>query len=270
MLLNERLYGATGDVRYVNRMEDSVYNALLAAQSVNGEKWTYFTPLRYQKKFMVGPTACCYWSGPRGLARLPGYVYSAEPGGLRVDLFEAGAATARVRGTTVQLRQRTTFPAEGRTVVEVSADEPVEFALAIRAPEWARAPAIAVNGKSFKGRAGADGYFRVRRRWSRADKVSVRFEIPAALRKLRTYGSAVARGPEVMSIDARDNRDLDLDAVVLPARIVLSPADSSAGRRRYRATVTVAGNPREVILTPYADAGNDGARFRTVFPVQPE
>ena len=269
ILLNERLYGSTGQSRYVNQIENSIYNALLAAQAFDGSKWCYYTPLRYLKKFGGGPTECCYWSGPRGLVRLPDYVYSAEPGGLRIDLFEASTANARFGERTVQVRQHTAFPAEGRVLVEVGADKPVEFALAIRAPEWARALAVQVNGKPLKGQAGPDGYLRIRRRWRGADKVSISFEIPATLRGMGAHGSAVARGPEVLSLDSRDNPAVNLDEVVLPAGIVLHPAAPDAGRRRYRAAVMVAGKPRDVIFTPYADAGNARARFRTVFPVQP-
>ena len=65
LLFNALLYQATGRVRYMERMEQTIYNALLAAQSLDGLQWMYFTPLRYEKRWFTGPTSCCYWSGPR-------------------------------------------------------------------------------------------------------------------------------------------------------------------------------------------------------------
>jgi DUF1680 family protein len=85
----------------------------------------------------------------------------------------------------------------------------VEFALAIRAPEWARALAVQVNGKPLKGQAGPDGYLRIRRRWRGADKVSISFEISATLRRMGAHGSAVARGPEVFAVQDRRRTHCD-------------------------------------------------------------
>ena len=81
LLFNALLYQATGRVRYMEHMEQTIYNALLAAQSLDGLQWMYFTPLRYEKRWFTGPTSCCYWSGPRGIARLPGWVYALDTAG---------------------------------------------------------------------------------------------------------------------------------------------------------------------------------------------
>ncbi len=88
LLFNALLYKATGRVRYMEHMEQTIYNALLAAQSLDGLQWMYYTPLRYEKRWFTGPTSCCYWSGPRGIARLPGWVFAIDSEGLRVNLYE--------------------------------------------------------------------------------------------------------------------------------------------------------------------------------------
>jgi hypothetical protein len=50
------------------------------------------------------------------------------------------------------------------------------------------------------------------------------------------------------------------------------PVESDDERRRYRVKLDDARTSelRGVILTPYADAGNDGAAFRTAFPLTRE
>lgn len=103
----ERLYKATGHVKYIDALERVCYNALLAAQSTDGMKWTYYTPLRYTKKWFQGPTNCCFWSGPRGIARIPEMVYSVDEQGLRVDLFEQSKAKLKVKGKEVSIDQMT-------------------------------------------------------------------------------------------------------------------------------------------------------------------
>ena len=117
LLLNARLYQATGRVRYMEKMEHTIYNALRAAQSADGMKWMYYTPLRYEKRWFTGPTSCCYWSGPRGIARLPGWVYALDDEGLRVNLYELSDASLRLGEHTVTVRQSSLYPDHGQVTL---------------------------------------------------------------------------------------------------------------------------------------------------------
>jgi hypothetical protein len=75
------------------------------------------------------------------------------------------------------------------------------------------------------------------------------------------------RGPEVLAVDQRDNGSLDLDQLMLREGLVLRSLDPVDGRRRYLGELEAEGRPAQVVFTPYADCGDDGARFRTAFPV---
>jgi len=92
------------------------------------------------------------------------------------------------------------------------------------------------------------------------------------------------RGPEVLSIDARDNVDTWLgqhdELVTIPDNVKFLPIDpksrfqwpgptDTSTRRRYRVKLDDerSGEPLDFILTPYAEAGNENAAFRTVFPL---
>ncbi|MHC4455766.1 MAG: hypothetical protein ACYS0I_01560 [Planctomycetota bacterium] len=77
------------------------------------------------------------------------------------------------------------------------------------------------------------------------------------------------RGPEVLAIDVRDNIETALDWISFPEEVMPQPIDSDGSRRRYRADLEYvsSGEPRGLVFTPYADAGNEGAAFRTVFPL---
>jgi hypothetical protein len=77
------------------------------------------------------------------------------------------------------------------------------------------------------------------------------------------------RGPEVLAIDVRDNIATLLDWISFPEEMALQSIDSVGSRRRYRADLQymTSREPRSQIFTPYADAGNEGAAFRTIFPL---
>jgi hypothetical protein len=274
LLLNAGLYQATGRVRYIQSMEQTIYNALLAAQSEDGMSWMYFTPLRYEKRWFAGQTSCCYWSGPRGIARLPEWVFALDNEGIRVNLYEACEATFRLDGQAVVLKVSTLYPDRGEITLEVQPEMPLNFTLRLRIPFHAGETHIQINGHPIPAQSEVDGYYPIHRQWAPGDQVIMDFGIPMGVHHFLNdrYGILV-RGPEVLAVDQRDNTTLDLDQVMLQEEMVLhnldplNDLDPLNGRRRYLGEVHVNGLPQQVVFTPYADCGNDGARFRTAFPV---
>jgi DUF1680 family protein len=270
LMLNACLYRATGRVRYVHCLEQTIYNALLAAQSEDGMSWMYFTPLRYEKRWFAGQTSCCYWSGPRGIARLPGLAFALDGEGLRVNLYESCEASVPLDGHAVSIKLSTLYPDAGKVTVEIQPEVPLDFAVRLRVPFQAGQTHFQLNGRPIPVEPGGDGYYLVSRRWTAGDQVMMEFSLPTRVQPFLNdqYGILV-RGPEVLAVDERDNASLDLDQLVLQKDMVLRNLDPLDGRRRYLAELPVRGKPWQVVFTPYADCGGEGARFRTAFPVSP-
>lgn len=267
LLFNALLYRATGRVRYMEHMEQTIYNALLAAQSLDGLQWMYFTPLRYEKRWFSGPTSCCYWSGPRGIARLPGWIYALDNEGIRMNLYESGEATLQLNDSSVTIRQISLYPDFGKVVLEVEPTAPVTFTLRLRVPPGVEEVHCKLNGQSVIPDSATDGYFGFRRVWSPGDWVKMEFDIPVTVREfLNAHYGIIVRGPEVLAIDQRDNPRLDLDQITLREQIILKRIGPVSGRRRYQGEVSVDSRPVQIVFTPYADCGGDGARFRVAFP----
>ncbi len=268
ILLTERLYAITGHAKYVDALERTCYNALLAAQSSDGMKWMYYTPLRYKKKWFTGPTNCCYWSGPRGIVRLPELIYAVKDNTIYVNFFETSDATLATSGGDVRIVQDSEFPAVGRSRITLNTPPGWKGTLRVRVPGWTTEFETLLNGKPAFTASGTSGYRDVALAGSTEHEVEVKFDIPV-VRDEVAGGYVVRRGPEVLAIDTRDGSEIDLDAVKLLERVVLEPADPDGNRRRYRANVMYKDmhEPQSLIFTPYADAGNEDARFRTVFPL---
>jgi DUF1680 family protein len=267
LLFNALLHQATGRVRYMERMEQTIYNSLLAAQSLDGMQWMYFTPLRYEKRWFTGPTSCCYWSGPRGIARLPGWVYALDNEALRVNLYESGEATLQLEDNAVDIKQYSNYPDFGKVILEIRPAVPLDFTLRLRIPPGAREIVCQLNGKPVLPDSVTDGYYGFRRIWSQDDWISMEFDVPVTVPDfMHAHYGTVLRGPEVLAVDQQDNPGLDLDRITLPEQISLRSIDPVNGRRRYQGEVTVDNRSRTVVFTPYADCGNDGSRFRVAFP----
>src|SRR6185295_10259125 len=140
-------HAATGNARYAEMMERTIYNALLAAQSLDGMRWMYYLPLRYEKTFFTGPTSCCYWSGPRGVARLPDFVYGVDAEGIRVNLYESSKGSLNVNGQTVAIEQESDYPDSGWVNLGIRPERPISFTLRMRVPAQASAAEFQINGE---------------------------------------------------------------------------------------------------------------------------
>ncbi|MBN1674840.1 MAG: glycoside hydrolase family 127 protein [Kiritimatiellae bacterium] len=274
LIFTDRLYRGCGDVRYANMLERTIRNALLGAQSTDGLKWTYFTPLRHTKNWLQGPTECCLFSGPRGIAMLPDLLYRLDAEGLRVDLFESSTATIDVYGHAVCLEQASDYPAGGHVTLRLRTTEPVSFAVKLRIPERTTDVRVNVNGQPVPGGAEPGTHVVLARTWRDGDTVELSFAPQVWLARLHDESGVLMRGIEVLAANRGDNEP-GAGAVRIPEAPVLENAAPAAdGRPRYRAAFDRDGQPVSVVLTPYADAGNAAvgvtwldACYRTAFPI---
>lgn len=274
--LSHRLYLATGDVKFANMIERTVRNALLAAQSSDGKKWAYYTPLRSSKAWFIGPTDCCFFSGPRGIARLPQLLYHLDATGVRVDLFESSRARVTINDTAVDLAQETDYPVSGAVKVRVEPQEPIEFTLKLRLPEHCENSQLRINGQTPALSTTTGSYAAIRRTWRAGDVVDIKFQPQTWVASLSDGSGVVMRGVEALAANHSDNSGdgADFEKIRLPRQAELHPAERSTdGRARYRTTMQIAERGTPVLLTPFAQAGNaavglmmvDGG-YRTAFP----
>ena len=287
ILFTQELYSITGRMKYAEALELTCYNALLAAQSADGMKWCYWTPLRYSKHWFHGPTRCCFWSGPRGIARLPQLIYAVKDNVVYVNFFETSSATLNTTGGQVRVTQASEFPEIGNSIITLKTPPGWKGTLRIRVPGWSKEFQAKLDGSLVPNDCDVKGYCDVNLVESSEYQLEVQFNIPLVLEQLSPDDYVIRRGPEVLSIDIRDNIDTWLgadDLITIPEDIVVEqiksyrkhqwpgPADFSTSRRRYAVSLNDdrTSEPRSVILTPYADAGNEGAAFRTVFPLAKE
>ena len=223
VLWNHRLFNLTGDAKYTDVMEQSLYNAVAAGVSLSGDLFCYVTPLASRGDFKRSPwfgVPCCPTTIARFLPSLGQYIYSRSADGLWINLFIASDATTPLDTGQVTVRQSTNYPWDGDVKIAVEPDAPREFTLHVRLPGWASAPVVQVNGAAVTPEV-SRGYAAIRRQWKKGDTVQV--SLPMEVQRLAghpkvlpTQGKvAVRRGPLIYSFEQADNREA-LDTVVLP------------------------------------------------------
>lgn len=204
----ERLLELTGDPDYADRLERTMYNALMAAMKDDASQIEKYTPLegyRHEGEHQCGlPINCCNANGPRAFAMIPRVMYRLPEGGGRIDvnLYIPSKADIALGRRTVRLAQETDYPREDGVTLTVSPDRPAAFTLALRIPAWAGSGlSVEVNGEPVQGvRPGS--YCTLERTWHDGDRVTLRTGMEARLVTARDM-QAIERGPIVLARDTR-------------------------------------------------------------------
>ncbi len=231
VMWNWRMLLLTGEARYADLMEWTLYNAFLPGLALNGREYFYVNPLadegghRRQTWFEC---SCCPPNIARIIASITGYFYTVADDGIQVHLYGQGTAEiALPDGRTVRLRQETRYPWDGAVTLDVDGEG--EFTLSVRLPSWCEHGAtVEVNGEPVSGDLEPGSYLPIQRTWSAGDVVRLHLPMPVTLieahpRILENAGrSAVTRGPIVYCVEQADHPGVDLDAVVLPRDVAFT------------------------------------------------
>lgn len=284
--LNIQLLRLTGEPKYADQLERSVYNHLLGAQKPTGDQWCYYTPLQGTKPYGKD-TNCCLSSGPRGVALLPSFVYSRHLDGVAVNLFTPSTGTVKLPYGTVEISQETDYPTKGTVNLTVNPKGGAKtFPLLLRVPGWASGVSVAINGEVQKFTETPTSYAIFTRKWKSGDRVT--YTLPLKARLIlgdheNEGKEALMLGPIVLAIDEGHNPDAKpvtrveslLEDPTKPFALQPSPKGSQSGEPVYvfptmGRSVVPAGNGgtgitvpniTTLLLVPFYAAGQDGSRF---------
>jgi len=229
-----RMHLKSGDAQYLDVLERSLYNAMLAGMSLDGRRFFYENPLAslggHHRQDWFG-CSCCPPNISRLLAALGGYLASTAPGLLALDLYAAGSINASVDGKAVGIEVATDYPWDGRIAITMKPVAAQRFRLRLRIPAWCGAWSLRVAGKTVKP-AVVRGFVEILRTWQAGERVELVLAMPVervhADPRVRHDAGRVAiqRGPLLYCLEGCDN-GADLDAVALPdaARFTVKRAD---------------------------------------------
>ena len=225
VMWNWRLLAGTGEARYADWMETTLYNGVLAGLALDGEHYFYVNPLSAAAEYARQAwfdCACCPPNLARLLASLPGYLYGVSERALWVHHFAAGRVDADVPGSgRLSLEVDTDYPWSGevRFTVRRAPAGPVE--LRLRVPGWCDAASVRVADDAERSLA-AGSYTALRRVWEPGDQVTLRLPMPprrlvSDQRVEANLGRvALARGPLIYCVESHDRPGLEQNAFALP------------------------------------------------------
>ncbi|MBN1396200.1 MAG: glycoside hydrolase family 127 protein [Pirellulales bacterium] len=214
-----------GDSRCGDLMERTILNALFAAQSPDGRKIRYYTPLEGDRTYFPKDTYCCPCNYRRIIAELPTMIYYRFPGGLAINLYTASEAALELDdGTSLKVGQETDYPNSGRVAIRLDPSRPAKFAVRLRIPSWCKGASATVNGKRWTSPAAAGKFLLIEREWKSGDQIAMDMPMTWRLvlgRKRQSGRAAVMRGPVVFCLNPQESASLrgrdaaDLGAIVI-------------------------------------------------------
>jgi hypothetical protein len=218
MMWNARMLAATGEARFTDVMERSLYNGINSGMSLDGKLYCYRNPLAFEPAtgdVIRNPwydTTCCPPNIERTFASLPGYFYSTSKDGIYVHLYDASEMDWHLEdGTGLKIVQKTEYPWKGDVELTVSPAKAHEFTVYLRIPNWSARNNVRVNGKSVEGATPGE-YLAIRRTWNAGDKVELAMDMTPRLLQanaavMEDVGkAAMQRGPVVFCMEGVDQK----------------------------------------------------------------
>ena len=220
-----RLLLATGEARYADLIERTLYNGFIAGVSIGGDEFFYVNALQVRSDAEPDDSrnpalgrhpwydvACCPPNIMRTLSSLSCYLATRDPTGVQIHQYAPGVIRADVPGAPIELTIRTDYPWHGRVTIEVTRAAPTEWTLALRIPSWCRSASVAVRPDESMA-APAGEYARLTRRWAAGDRVELDLPMPPRLTRADDRVDAVRgcaaieRGPLVYCIEQVDQAE---------------------------------------------------------------
>lgn len=240
VFFNYRMFLATGDAKYVDMAEISLYNNVLGGMNLEGNRFFYVNVLESDAKhgFNQGDggrapwfgTACCPSNLARLIPQISGMIYSHTDDDIFCALYAGSSSDITLADGKVRLVQSTGYPFDGKVSIEVTPEyDGKEFTLWLRIPTWNTdrfipgdlyryaddirpSACLKVNGKKVRAES-QEGYVPVRRSWKAGDKVELELDMPVRYNvadervEADVNRTCLTKGPILYCAEEPDNQD---------------------------------------------------------------
>lgn len=293
---NHRMFLMTGDSKYIDVLERTMYNNIIDGVSLSGDRFFYPNPLasygQHERSAWFG-CACCPPNVARFLPSMPGYIYAQQGSDIYVNLYLSSESAFDINGTQLLIRQESEFPWQGNVRIQVDAEAETNTTLKLRIPGYVRnqpvpsdlytyldetsAPIeIRVNGQPLDYTIDEKGYVNIDGRWSQDDLIEIDF--PIETHKVEAHAGvaentgkiAFERGPllycaewpdnpegKVLSLIVDPETDFTAEKSGILGGIYILKGESRSAARRLDGRVELSGT-KSVTLIPYHLWNNRG------------
>ena len=287
MLYSWRMFQTTVDPKYVDNIENELYNGILSGISLDGKDYFYTEALRRTKEFpytMRWPKHrqryitcfCCPPNTLRTLCEAQEYAYSMKGDTLWVNLYGQNTLTTK----DLEVEQTTDYPWDGHITLTVKKAKRLA-SIRMHIPGWATDMSLKLNGQPILAED-----LRQPRKWKKGDVIELDLPMKARLMEANPLVEeaknqiAIMRGPIVYCLEGQDieggHRINDIaipadvqfiekkitmeghEMIALEADVPLVSKDSWRNEELYRELRPVKNKKVHIRLIPYYAWDNRG------------
>ena len=223
------LFAITGDVKYADAVERTLFNVGQGAAKPDGKAIQYYTA---PNQVVCTRTSCNAADlGPRNRRQLfrpdgdpevqccigestrlyPNYVrdmwFASPDYGLAAACYGPCTVSAKAgrKGKIVTIEEKTKYPFEEKIHFVIKSSESIKFPLYLRIPGWCKDASIKLNGKLYTDSVRPGRMVTIDRLWACGDEVEL--NLPMKIRFVRGDKASVAveRGPLVYGLKIKHN-----------------------------------------------------------------
>lgn len=221
----QRMFLMTGDSKYMDILEKTLYNGVISGMTLDGERFFYVNPLEVfpeasekdhskshvkverQKWFAC---ACCPPNLARTIASLSNYAYAQLDDKIYINLYVGGEINANINSEECSINIASQYPWKGFVEIVIDKEICSEFEIAMRIPDWCKKYTVTLNNEKIDLKE-EFGYVSIKRLWKKSDTITIDFEMSTTLiqsnPKVRENSGKVAlsQGPIIYCLEEEDN-----------------------------------------------------------------
>ena len=244
---NHRMFLMTGEAKYIDVLERSLYNNVLSGVSLSGDHFFYPNPLesagQHQRSEWFG-CACCPSNISRFIPSMPNYIYAQKENKFYVNLFVPSSTTFDTSKGKFTLTQNSNMPWDGNISITLQPEKAMKAKVYDRIPGWASESPVPGDLYSFMDKPSGkivlkingeevlakkeNGYYVLSKTWEPGDILEIGF--PFDIRKIKAHEKieddrgkmALQLGPVVYCAEWADYDDPDIFSMILPEETELT------------------------------------------------
>ncbi len=177
IMWNWRMLLATGEGRYADLMERTLYNGFLSGLADDGRHFFYINPLmsrRGARREEWYEVACCPPNIMRLMASLGHYFATLDTTGVQIHLYNSATIkTTLASGNHVALTMDTNYPWYGHVKLAIAKTDGSIWLLRMRVPSWCQKVQVIINGQPVNDLTIESGYALLERAWQAGDVIEL-------------------------------------------------------------------------------------------------
>nr|WKN35386.1 glycoside hydrolase family 127 protein [Tunicatimonas sp. TK19036] len=259
--LSRHLFAWEASAKVADYYERALLNQILSSQHPENGQVIYNLSLEMGgHKHYQNPMGftCCVGTGMENHSKYAANIYFHNDEELYISQFIASELQWEEKGLT--LTQKTQYPEEQGTTLEIQTKQPTELTLMLRHPYWLAEESlqVSVNGEAVDISSKPGSFFPIKRTWKTGDKISIKMPFTLRLEGMPDDGDriAVMYGPLVMAGDLGPQDDPQANDSDYVPRLMAENRDPNAWIKLVPDASNTfktleAGEPRDFTLKPF-------------------